>query len=196
MMTKLAASLAGAAAAPATKASRILQALAGARPLRPITIPLIGLPALMTLVGSERELDIEGEVAKVMGARGLEAGLLNQTAWEIERARRVLADAVLDADEKTPLGDLAAWGQMPKEVVIELWRWYIALSEEFDPSLAELTSAERAELEAAIEKKSAPLLRSFGVSRLATYLLTTAAERASSPTPRSTPGDSSPGPSS
>jgi hypothetical protein len=196
MTTKLGSALTGAAAAtPSTAPSRFQAALATARPFREVVIPGLELAALETLIGTERELDIEGEVTATMERRGLEAGIINQAAWELERARRVLAEVLLDPDpdkrsNPPPIGTLADWGRVPKEIIVELWRRHTDFCEQHDPSFDKLTDEEVEELKLAVAKKNSAWLRSFGARRLASYLLTLDVPPASSPTPESGPGES------
>lgn len=197
MATKLAGAIATAAADKPPAAHRFAAAIASARPLKPIKIPGLEVTALLTLIGTERALDIEADVTRAMLRRGLPETQLNGGIWELERARHVLAEAVLDDDpekrtDPPPIGTLADWGKLPKETIAALWSEYDDLSQEHDPADVALTDDERLVLAAAIEKKSVPLLRSFGAKRLTAWLLTTAAPPASSPTAESSPGDSSP----
>ena len=176
-------------------AYRLQIALAGKRPFRPVTVRvhLVELDAVMTVVGSERSLDIEGEVAAAMEKRGLEQNVLNQGKFELELAWRTLAEAVLDSeDNPAPIGTAAHWGQLAPEVVGDLWIQYCELRAEYDPSTTELTKEDADGIRDAIVKKNEPQLRYFGARRLSRYLLTLADPPASSSTERSSPGDSSP----
>lgn len=193
-MTKLGETLAAQPATPAAKASRFMAALTSSRVLEPITIPQLGITALMTVVGAEPLLAIEADLARSMKQRGLEAGILNEGVWELERALRTLSQAVLDDSDPAhpPLGTLAEWGQVPKEIIADLWRMYADLCERHDPGEVALDEETIAALRDAVQKKNAPLLRSFGVRRLAAFLTTTDVQLSSSTTRGSSPGDSSP----
>lgn len=199
-MTKLGEALAATPAAPsspATKATRLMAALASARVLRPIKLPGLELTALMTLVGAERLLEIEADVAKEMTARGMADEMLHARKWELARATRVLAEALLDDDPKLrdnppPIGTHEDIGRMTREQVVELWTMYDELAEECDPGRGNVFTQEERELIAiAVKKKEPTLLRSFGAKRLSAYLLSTDAPHASSSTAESSPGDSS-----
>jgi hypothetical protein len=198
--TRLGAAVAGGAAATAPASSRLLAALAGGRILKPIRVPGLELDGTMTLLGSERAVAIEAEVLRDMQAIALPQEITTIAQFELERARRFLADAVREvpAPDATPgslppaLGTASEWGQLPPATVADLWRTYNDLSEEHDPAGFGVTADEVAEIADAIEKKNVIRLRCFGVRRLASYLLTTAAPPASSPTPKSEPGDTSP----
>lgn len=190
----------GTQAAPSVS-RRLQAALASARVMKPITIPGLNITALLTLVGTERLVDLEGEVVSAMEKRNLSLDVVNVAVWELERARHVLAEAVLDDDLKVrsnppPIGSLADWGKVSKEIIAWLWNEYSELSEEHDPFAVALTDSERAELAEALSKKNAPLLRSFGARRLAAWLTTSDVQLASSPTGTSSPGEPSPASSS
>lgn len=186
-----------ASSSPATKASRLLAALASSRVLEPITIPGLGVTALMTLVGAERLVEIEGEVAKQMHERGLGDSEKNAVAWELARATRTLADAILDDDPALraappAFGTPAEWGRLSREQVVELWRMYDELSEQHDPGKDNEFTPEEAELvRIAVQKKSPTLLRAFGAKRLSAFLLSISDLLASSPTVKPSHGDSS-----
>jgi len=197
--TKLGAAIAqanGQSAPKSSAANRFQAALAGHRVLRPITVPIVPgveIAAVMTVVGSERSLDIEGEVAAAMEKRGLEQNVLNQGKFELELAIRTLTEAVLDSEANpVPLGGLHDWGKPAPEVIGHLWMQYGELRAEHDPAIAELTKREVDEIRDAASKKNGPLLRYFGARRLAAYLLTLDDPPASSSTSMSSPGDSSP----
>lgn len=194
-MTKLGNAIA-AAPAKASAVSRLMAALAGKRVLKPLVVPLPGggeLAAVMTLVGAQRLLDIEGEVARAMEARGLANTIETRHRYELERALRTIADAVLESDANpTPVGSTSEWGQLAPEVIGHLWAEYSELSEEHDPAGETLSSLEMLELKDALAKKNRTALVSFGARKLSDYLLFTADPPPDSPTPRSSPGDSSP----
>lgn len=161
-------------------ASAFINALSGRRALRRLTIPMLELPAAMTLVGTMRRNEIESQVSRWMKERDLDAGLLNQSAWELARAVHTLAAAVLEDDPAkgtaaAPIGTVDEWGQLPPEIVVEMWRTYNDLSEEHDPGeLAALSDEDIAYIRDAIAKKNARALRACGVRRLSLYSLTLA----------------------
>lgn len=194
MATQLGKAIARTAPAASSAPSRFMAALAGKLVRKPITIPALGLEAVLTLLGGERLLDIDGDVLRAMEKRGIELSVLTQGKFELETATRVLAEAILEAGDTStkPLGTVAEWGQLTPEVIGDLWRQYTDLREEHDPSIDELTSDEIVELRVAVSKKNGALLRVFGTRRLAAYLLTLDDPPASSETPKSSPGDSSP----
>lgn len=200
-MTKLGDAIEKGAAAAPTKAggaSRLAAALAGRRPFRPIKVPVHGIEhaAVMTVIGSERQLDLEGETVKAMEGRGFTQAMqneLHQTKFELDLAIRVLAVVVrVSEQDPAPFGSLADWGQLVPEVIADLWQQYAELRAEHDPALGELAASELAGIEAAVKKKDPVSLAFFGARRLARYLLILEDRRESSSTSRSLPGDSSP----
>jgi hypothetical protein len=194
-VTKLGDAIHKGAAAGKSPVTRLEAALAGKRPFKPVKVLVHGVPhdAIMTVIGSERSLDIEGEVARAMERRGLEQNVLTQGKFELELAWRTLAEAVLDSEQNpVPFGTAEQWGRLVPEVIGELWVQYAELRAEHDPQVAELTEDEVRDLRAAVSKKNGPALRYFGASRLSRFLLSSADLLASSWTERSSPGDSSP----
>lgn len=197
-MSKLGDALAATPAAsssPATKVSRLMAALSKSRVLEPITIPGLEVTALMTLVGAERLVAIEGEVALEMEARGLGDSEKHAVAWELSRATRTLAEAILDDAPELraappPFGTAVEWGKLSREQIVELWRMYDELGELHDPARGNEFTAEEAELiRIAVQKKSPTILRAFGAKRLSTFLLSISDLLASSPIAKSSPGD-------
>lgn len=179
-----------AAAVPA-KPSRFAAALAGKRVLEPVTV--LGLDGVMTLIGHGTVQEIEGAVYKRMAELGVELGPLTASTFESERAVRTLAEAVRQADDPSKaLGTLEEWQQVDLDTVALLWLAYGDLRERQDPVSAPLTKAEHDTITTAIEKKNAPLLRSCGARALATWLLSTDGQPATSPSPSSGSSASSP----
>lgn len=199
MTTKLGAAIANGSAPQASPASRFMAALSGKRPRRVVTVPELELPGVMTLLGTTRSIEIEGDVQRTMLALGLEPGPMTIIQFELARAVRHLAEAVFEPDERDaaiassrPLGTVEEWGSLTKEAVTELWAVYCDLCEAHDPATLRLTEAEYNELVDAVQKKSAPRLLYSGARKLAAFLLTTVDPPASSPTPKSGSGEPSP----
>lgn len=195
MTTKLGDALQKGPAACKPPVTRLEAALAGKRPFKPVQVRVHGVPhdAVMTVIGSERALDIEGEVGRAMDRRGVEQNVLTQGKFELELAWRTLAEAVLDSEQNpVPFGTPEQWGKLVPEVIGDLWVKYAELRAEHDPQVAELTEDEVQELRAAVSKKNAPALRYYGASRLSRFLLSSADLLVSSWTEKSSPGDSSP----
>ena len=192
-MTKLGDAIPKGPAAGKSPVTKLQAALAGKRPFKPVRIPGLELEAAMTVLGSERHLDIVGEVVSAMEERGIPQNVLNQGKFELDEAVRTLAQVVVaSAQDPTPIGTASDWGQLAPEAIAELWVQYAELRAEHDPLVDALTEHEIREIRDAVSKKNGPALRYFGASRLARYLLTSADPHASSSIERSSPGDSSP----
>lgn len=197
-MTKLGAAMAHApSSAPAAKASRFVAALAGKRVFVPITIPRLDLTALMTLVGTDRRIDLEARAVAAMRARGLEETIATEGLYEIARALYVLADALLDDDEKfradpPKLATVEEIGLLHRDEIADLWHQYSDLEELHDPASKPLTEEEHAFVRDAVVKKNGPALRLSGARVLSLYLLTTADPPAISQQQKSSSGESSP----
>lgn len=194
MSTKLAATIATGAKPPV--ATRLAAALAGKRPWKKIVVPGLDVEAALRLVGTTRQIEIEGEASAAMESRRLEPSGWTLTAWELERSTRLIADAVIEVDdekrtEAAPFGTIAEWGKLPAATIVELRRMYDDFADEHDPSLAPLNAEERAEIAEAVKKKEPTWLRSFGAKKLAAWLTTTDVLPASSTDTKSSPGDSS-----
>lgn len=185
---------------PNRAATTLMAALSGRRAWsEPFTIALPNgatVRARFGLCTVDRELAIEGEVARFMESIGLPATSQNDTALELERAKRLLADVVHDAEGDHParVGTVSEWGLLAKEQIVDLYYQYLGFAAAHDPASADLTAEDMDAIRDAAQKKSSTRLRLFGVQRLASYLATTGGLPASSPTPTSSPGDSSPAP--
>lgn len=177
------------------KVSRLKAAIEASRVWHPFVMPMLGIPAVMTLISTSRYKAIESEVSEEMANLHLELNRTNETTFELERARRTLAEAVREPDPADPtkgagpLGTLAEWGELPPDVVGDVWRTYLDVRAAHDPVSAPLNDDELATIVDAVKKKDVVLLRFCGVRRLATFLVTTGALPAISPTPSSGPSD-------
>lgn len=182
--------------APASTSSRLAAALSGHQHLEDVVVPIHGaaVAAKMRLVGAAHALDIEGDVSKAMERRGLQRTAATYSEFELERTIRLLAEAVRDPEDVAkPFGTIEEWGRLPVDVLAEMRRQYDELSERLDPasSSRELSDVEIAEIRLALKKKDRTSLRYFGARQLASYLLISDAQPASSPTPTSSDGVSS-----
>lgn len=192
--TLLGGALAGTTKPTISGSTRLSLALAGAPVHEPgILILPNGIEVLyfMTLVGSERLLDIEGETYRAMERRGIEIGVMTEHNFELERTARTLAEAIVERDAPHAcIGSVADWGKLSPEQLRALWVRYGDLVQKHDPlaPAVDLSSAEIAEIREAIVKKNAMLLLYFGVARLSAYLLTTASQPAASVIPESSSG--------
>jgi hypothetical protein len=196
----------GQAAAQATKAepSAFIKAAHAARVLEPFTIPRLNLKAVMTLVPHYRANVIESEVIAEMERLKIPNDETHEIQeWEAERAARYLAEAALDPDlvakqEYVPVGELADWRALDRDVLGECWRIYCDVRAAYDPISQELTAEEMDMIEAALKKKAEDadlclrFLRLFGIRRLSRYLLASAERLSTSATPTSSDTPSSP----
>jgi hypothetical protein len=156
-----------------------------------VTLPVLG-SVYMQLVGHDVGNTIEGQTFAEMASHGLPPMGITGLSYEGERAKRTLAEAVRDPeDHSKPFGTLEQWGKLDDDVIVACWHVYGDVRDRLDPiGLDSLTAEDVAQLDAALEKKNATALRSYGVAKLSLYLLTTAARPAISPTPPSSPGES------
>jgi hypothetical protein len=124
MTTKMGAWIAnGGSATPA--ASRFMAALSGKRPRKPIVVPGIELAGYLTILGTTRSIELEGDAQRAMKELGLEPGPMTLVPYELARATRFLTDAVFEDEALTkPLGTIAEWGSLSKEVIAEVWAMY------------------------------------------------------------------------
>jgi hypothetical protein len=153
--------------------TKLQAALAGKRPFKPVRIPGLELEAAMTVLGSERHLDIVGEVATAMEERGIPQNVLNQGKFELDEAVRTLAQAVVtSAQDPTPIGTASDWGQLAPEAIAELWVQYAELRAEHDPLVDALTEDEIREIRDAVSKKKrsgVAVLRCIEAGALSAY---------------------------
>ena len=157
------------------------------------------IDCVITLVGSDDLLDIEGFTRLALEQRTIPIDVTTQFNAELERAKRTLAVCVREVDAKKgadapPLGSVSDWGRLPPETLQAVYLRYLELRELHDPlaGSVRLDDVQRAELLEAIAKKNTPLLRQCGLLRLIALLCSTDVRLVSSQTLRSLPGDSSP----
>lgn len=161
-----------------------------------VEIPLLG-PAWIQLVPHRDRNEIEGEVYLELAALKLETnGMQHRLAFDASLAVRTLARAVRDPDDpthKTPFGTLEQWRELDEDIITAAWTVYADTRYRLNPlDNIEITDQDLAGITLALQKKSAMLLRSYGVAKLSRYLLTTASQPASSTTSPSSPGPQSP----
>lgn len=191
MATPLSKKLAGAIATPA----KTPLAVALERGERGELVELPGLgQAWVRLLGADDSMDVEADVKRAMEDRGLAFSELTVLMWEAERAKQTLSRAVRSSEDRTrPFGTLAEWGQVDDPLITAAWQVYGDIRERLDPVASEtISESVRAQIRNAWVKKNRTLLRSFGVSELATFLVTTEFPPETSPTVTSSDGDSSP----
>lgn len=193
----------GRAAAAPVEPSKFVKATLGARVLEPWRIPRLDLDVTITLVPHWRASMIEADVIEQLERKlKIELNASTEMEYEAERAAQFCADAFLDPEsvkkeEYAPIGTLADWRNLDREVLAECWRQYAAVRVAYDPVSLVLGDDEIEAIEDAIKKKaedparSLALLRLYGVRRLSSYLLHSADRLFPSPTPKSSAGESS-----
>jgi hypothetical protein len=188
MSTILGSKLAGAApqAAPASSVSRPLtRTLASGRRGELVPLPFLG-PAWIELPGAVAWEGIQIAARRELAEAGLEVEIGTADILELKLARHVLACAVRDPNDRTaPFGTLDEWGQLDADIINAAWQAFGDVRERLDPIAVGLTDDERTTIELGLKKKDGALLRSFGVAKLSSYLLSTAAPQSTSSTPSS-----------
>lgn len=158
-----------------------------------VTLPVLG-PAYVRLVGHVASNEIESGVLSEMKRLDLPATSLFAFTYELERDARTLAEAVRDPGDPTePFGTLEEWRALDDDVIFACYKVYADVKERLDPVGADaLTEGQLAEIGEAFKKKDWSFLRSLGVVLLVNWLRTMDDRPASSPTPKSSTGPSSP----
>jgi len=175
-----------AAQAPAESAFAL--ALSGALPYREIEIPRLGIRCRLQLLGHADGQAIEAELWRVMRERELPYNSATLYNWEAERAVLVVSRAAREvAPPHAPIGTLAEWERVPTDIIADVFRTYCDMREELDPVDTPLTAEEWKGIEEAIAKKNSRSLRSYGTRLLSGFMLATADQRATSPTPKFSP---------
>ncbi len=157
--------------APPTRLSKFLAS--GSRGEN-VTLPLLG-PAWIELAGHETTTRVESETFDAMARLALEPNMLNALTYDAERARRTLADVVREQDDHAKVfGTVAEWGRVDPDIIAACWNIYADVRYRLDPVGAELTKEDETGIRAFLEKKNAMGLRSYGVAKLALFMLTSA----------------------
>lgn len=180
------------ARSPEAKATPLRSRLVNGR--RGEEVNVAGLGRIwMELPGDRTFIEIEAAVQGEMRKLGVgELNLISQSSYESEKARRVLAESCKDPDNKAePYGTLAEWNELDSQTINIAWHAWGDLVERLDPMSTQLTEDEAIAIQAAVKKKDASLLRSFGAARLSLWLATTADPPSTSPAPSSPSGESS-----
>lgn len=134
------------------------------------TIPLLG-KVRIELIGEIVRKDVDAAVYRAMATRGLEPNVFTSDLFESERATRTLAVAVRDPDDRTrPFGTVEEWEALDADIVNAAWHVYGDVRERLDPMSVPLTADEHLAIEVAVKKKDQPLLKSYGVAKLAAWL--------------------------
>lgn len=170
----------------ATPLSRALGSPRGER----VILPVLG-EVWIQLAGSDKLTEITSAVHAKMRELQLDPVPLNGEDFGAERTKHILAWSVRCADNHAePFGTIEQWGTVDADVMMAAGQAYMDVRARLDPlANPALTDDECREILYAIEKKNAQLLMSYGVAKLSLFLLTTAAQPLSSPTPKSSPGE-------
>jgi hypothetical protein len=166
--------------APAEVATR---ALAGKREHVDVVVPRIGVKARMRLVSRSEVAQLTADARRFFAELGLPndpvglaaVGLLAE--WHNEIACRHLAIAVRVSDDGPPLATVGEWrDDCDDDQIAALWQEYQDRAEQLDPLRdgTQLDSSEILKIAAALKKKDATGLRSFGSRKLASYMISTA----------------------
>lgn len=192
-MTILGSKLAGAAhmAAPASPVSRPLtRTLAAGRRGELVMFAHLG-QAWVELPGALAWEEVQIAARAELSAAKIELSIGTAELFEMKLARHTLARAVRSpADRGLPFGTLEEWGELDPDVINACWQTYGDVRERLDPMSLPLTDAERTAIEFALKKKDAALLRSFGISRLAAFMISTEDLQSTSQIPSSSSSDS------
>lgn len=118
---------------------------------------------------------------------------LTAQIWESERAVQTLARCVRTVeDHDVPVGTPEEWAQLEANVIALCWRAFGEVVDRVAPLDLEIDAETRNAIVHALSKKNEIQLRCFGVAALASFMLSTASPPATSPTPTSSGGESSP----
>jgi hypothetical protein len=196
-MTKLSDRLAPKAAPPANESpslSKLGAALAsGSIPRGEMIEDFAGLGrAFVGMIGIRDAQRIEGECVSACAKLGIsQDSIAHVTAFEAEKAIRWLALGVRDPDDQSkPFGTMSEWADMDPDRITRAWLQYGDVRESLAPEVIEIGLPLRDTIVAAISKKNASLLRSFGTHILVSYLLSTDVPPPTSPDSKSSTTDS------
>jgi hypothetical protein len=161
-------------------------------------VPGLNLPCRLVVIGSERILDLESQVRRLMASRELPANELTEGNFELQRAVVLLSEAAIKPanpanpnEPHAPLLTREQWGRVPPSIVTAAYNRLSDLFATRDPLAHEtsLSALDYAAFRSAIEKKNRDYLRYCGVDAVIDWLFTTEDRRISSPIPRYWPGD-------
>lgn len=156
-----------------------------------VEMPMFG--RVWVELAGERALDeIDGAVAAILKAEGLELIPLNGRAIERCRDALTLAWAVRNPDDHTErAGTAEEWRDLDADLIVACALVYRDVRERLSPvSLGALTPEQFKAIRLDIEKKNATGLVDAGVVALSLYLLSMADPPATSPTTKSSTGES------
>ncbi len=145
----------------------------------------------LELPGAVAWLEIEEQHRKAMGALFGELTIENAPLYELDHARRILAVAARDPDDRAlAFGTIEEWGELDVDVINEAWQAFGDIRERLDPISQDLTSDDMVSISSAVKKKDAALLRTFGVAKLSAWLASMVDQPSTSQTPSSPNSDS------
>lgn len=165
-----------------------------------VTLPEFGR-VWMKLVGHKMGNSIEGQVVEEMNRAKIPLTVGFGLTMDTDKKARVLAYAVFVDDDPTnglalgttAFGSLAEWLDEDDDVIIACYYEYHQLRERLDPfGMPTLTEQRAAEIIEAFKKKDPMLFLSFELKELCIFLASGAVQLATSPTPSSSSGESSP----
>jgi hypothetical protein len=175
-------------AASAVSGSRLSQLVLSGRRGETVELPLIGT-ARIEMLGCRDAEEVELEVDHAMRAAGVELTPLTAGRFELQRARRTLARAAIDPADGKPIGTLEEWERVDVTTLNACWLIHDDVVERLDPLRRPVSVDELLAIDAAVKKKDARLLRSFGLLKLCVWLTSTDAPPSTSPNPSSASSD-------
>lgn len=169
---------------PAGRAeSRVERSMFGAREHVDVVVPRTETHGRMRLLSRAEVLKVKADARTYFAELGMPNDPTSLATgghvieWNLEIAVRHLAIAVREThDEKMPLASLEDWRDYCDDDQIgTMWQFYNDLAARLDPVNSNaLTEDETHEIEAAVKKKDEGSLISYGSSKLASFLLSTA----------------------
>lgn len=168
---------------------RVKSVLEGATPIEldDVTIPRTTVVGRMRLVTRTEAMAIKAQLTAEFSRKGLlsSTGQVFDVAaedWRLELCARTMAAAVMDpVDPTNPLAPVEDWRALDDDQLSAVLDAYSDLRDRLDPlgEQAVLSESEVLMLRAASKKKDAAILRSFGLHRLVSFVITTADQPAS-----------------
>ncbi|HEX6022557.1 MAG TPA: hypothetical protein VFZ00_11220 [Solirubrobacter sp.] len=182
---------AAAQAAPVKPVSLLARARAQAPRGEFVEMPLVGR-VWVELVGEATVDEIEGATLAAMKAEGLDLIAVNMPSYDSCRTALTLAHAVRNPENKDErVGTAEEWRSIDIDLILACGLVYNDVRERLSPvAMGAITAETLRDIRLAIEKKNAMRLRSHGVVALSLYLLSTADPPATSPTTKSSTGES------
>lgn len=155
-----------------------------------VELPGIGR-AFVRLVGHAESAQVESAVIAEMARLGIPFTPMWTNSINLERWARQLAIAVRDPDDHAKqFGTTEEWMGVDDDLLIAAGNIYQDIRQRLDPVSDLLSDDDAKELVEAFKKKDGMSFMAAGVQRLSLWLLSTDALQLSSPTPKSSPGES------